>query len=123
MKYLCLAYYEPKKMSAMAAADVAAMVSQCPGHDRVLRESGRLFASASLGEPAQTRSIRPGGHAPLITDGPFVETKEQVGGFFIIEADNLDDALRVASLHPAAHLGSEAGWGIEVRPIGMFLQP
>ena len=58
----------------------------------------------------------------MVTDGPFAETKEQVGGFFIIEAQDLEDAVRVASKHPAALLGEQAGWGIEVRPIEMFEQ-
>ena len=68
-------------------------------------------------------SIRPRkGHAS-ITDGPYLETKEQVGAFFIVEAADLDEALAVASLHPAATLGEEIGWGIEVRPIDGFMQP
>jgi hypothetical protein len=66
--------------------------------------------------------IRPRNGKPMVTDGPFMETKEHVGGFFIIDAENLDEAVRIASLHPAAHLGEHAGWGIEVRPIGMLQQ-
>ena len=57
-----------------------------------------------------------------MTDGPFAETKEQIGAFFIIEARDLDEATRVASQHPAAHLGEEVGWGVEVRPIDYFVQ-
>ena len=53
----------------------------------------------------------------MVSDGPFVETKERVGGLFLIEARDLNDAIRVASLHPAAHLGEQLGWGIEIRPI------
>ena len=53
----------------------------------------------------------------MITDGPFIETKEQVGGFFIIEARDLDEAIRVASNHPAANIGEQVGWAVEVRPI------
>jgi hypothetical protein len=56
----------------------------------------------------------------MVTDGPFVETKEQVGGFFIIEARDLNEAIRVASKHPAANIGEQAGWAIEVRPIEMY---
>jgi hypothetical protein len=57
---------------------------------------------------------------PPVTDGPFAETKEQIGSFFIIEAQDLDEAVRVASNHPAAHLGEQVGWGLEVRSIDMF---
>ena len=56
----------------------------------------------------------------MVTDGPFVETKEQVGGFFIIEARDLDEAIRVASNHPAANIGGEIGWAVEVRPIEAY---
>ena len=57
-----------------------------------------------------------------MTDGPYAEAKEMVGGFFIIEAADKDEALRVASLHPAATLGEDVGWGIEVHTIGFFAQ-
>ena len=59
----------------------------------------------------------------LVTDGPFAETKELIGGFFVIEARDLNEAIRVASKHPAAHLGERVGWGIEVRPIESYEQP
>lgn len=52
-----------------------------------------------------------------MTDGPFLETKEQLGSFFVIEADSMEEAVEVASLHPAAIFGEEYGFGIEVRPI------
>ena len=58
----------------------------------------------------------------MVTDGPFAETKEQIGAFFIIEARDLDEAAEVASLHPAARLGENVGWAIEVRPIDHFEQ-
>ncbi|MEO8084524.1 MAG: YciI family protein [Ardenticatenales bacterium] len=118
MKYLCLAYYDPEKMGAMPAADVKAMVSQCPAKDAQLKATGKLLVSASLDGAAI--SMRPRGGKPQVTDGPFAEAKEMVGGFFIIEAADREEALRVASLHPAAELGEQAGWGIEVHPIGFF---
>jgi len=61
--------------------------------------------------------IRPRDGKPVVTDGPYVETKEQVGGLVIIEAADLNEAVRIASLHPAAHLGEKLGWGVEIRPI------
>ncbi len=120
MKYLCLAYYDPQKFAAMPPAAIKALVSQCPAHDAALRASGRLVMQASLGEPETARTILPQGGKPSFTDGPYAETKEQVGGFFIIDAENMDEALRIASLHPAALIGEEAGWCVEVRPIGHF---
>jgi hypothetical protein len=122
MKYLCLAYYHEEQMGALSKTELQAVVSQCPAHDERLRSSGHLFVQASLGEARPSTVIRPRNGKPMVTDGPFMETKEHVGGFFIIEAGNLDEAVRIASLHPAAHLGEHAGWGIEVRPIGRLQQ-
>lgn len=117
MKYLCLAWYDEKKFEALPPEEMAALVSQCPPHDKRLRESGRLLAQASLGAASGTRCIRPVGEKRSVTDGPFAETKEQIGGFFIIDAKDIDDAVQIASLHPAAQIGGQAGWGVEVRPI------
>lgn len=122
MKYLCLAYYDPARFAALTPEAVQALVSQCPAHDAALSASGRLVTQASLGEPGATRCIRPQQGKPSFTDGPYAETKEQVGGFFIIEARDIDDALRIAALHPAANLGEQVGWGVEVRPIEHFQQ-
>ena len=123
MKYLCLAYYDEKKFGTLSKAEVEALVSQCPPHDASLRSSGHLVTQASLGPTRSSTTIRPRNGKPSVTDGPFAETKEQVGGFFIIEARDLNEAIRVASKHPAALLGEQVGWGIEVRPIEMFDQP
>jgi hypothetical protein len=120
VKYLCLAYYDEQAFDALSPAARDAITSRCPAHDASLRASGQLLISASLGAPRAGAVIRPRAGAPTFTDGPFVETKEQVGGFFIVEARDLNDAIRVAAKHPAAHLGESVGWGIEVRPIDFF---
>lgn len=117
MKYLCLAYYDEKKFDALPKAEFDAIVSRCPAYDQALRNSGHLIIQASLGSPNASATVRPRNGNPVVTDGPFTETKEVVGGFFIIEALDLNEAIRVASKHPAAHLGEQTGWGIEVRPI------
>jgi hypothetical protein len=122
MKYLCLAYYDAEKSAALSKPEFDAIVSRCPQHDAELRASGRLVLSGSLGEPESWMAVRPRGGRPAVTDGPYAETKELVGGFFIIEAQDLNDAVRVASKHPAAHLGEQIGWGIQVLPIDMFEQ-
>ncbi len=122
MKYLCLAYYDERAFEAMSKPEMEALVSQCPPHDATLRASGHLIVQASLGASRETMCLRPRNGTVSITDGPFAETKELVGGFFIIEAKDLNEAIRVASMHPAAHLGEQVGWGIEVRPIEFFQQ-
>jgi hypothetical protein len=123
MKYLCLAYYDEKKFDALPKAELDALVGQCPRYDAELRKSGHLIVQASLGPARATMTVRPRNGRVSITDGPFAETKEQVGGFFIVEAKDLNETIRVASMHPAAHLGEQVGWGVEVRPIEGFEQP
>jgi hypothetical protein len=122
MKYLCLAYYDVQKFEALPKPEFEAIAKQCPAHDEELRKSGHLLFQASLGAPHASTTIRPRNGKPSITDGPFTETKEQVGGFFMIEARDLNEALLTASKHPAAHLGEEVGWAVEVRPIEFFQQ-
>ena len=112
MKYLCLAYYDEKKFETLSKAEVEALVSQCPPHDASLRSSGHLVTQASLGPTRSSTTIRPRNGKPSVTDGPFAETKEQVGGFFIIEARDLNEAIAIAARIPGARLGA-----IEVRPI------
>lgn len=121
-KYLCLAVYNPELMGAMTPADLQALVSQCPAYDARLKATGKLRVSASLEGADAVINIRPRGGRPQVKDGPFAETKELVGGFFIIEASDRDEAVRLASMHPAATLGQQAGWGIEMHPIGFFEQ-
>ena len=122
MKYLCLAYYDEKKFDALPKSEVDALVSQCKSHDEELHKSGRLILVGSLAATKESTSIRPRGGETSVTDGPYAETKEQLGAFFIIDASDLNEAIRVASKHPAAHLGEHVGWGIEVRPIEFFEQ-
>ncbi len=122
MKFLCLAYYDPGKFATLSPEALQALVSQCPAHDATLRASGALRLQASLGDPAATRTLKPGSGKPSITDGPFVETKEQVGGFFIIDAADMNEALRIAAKHPAALIGGNVGWAVEVRPVEYFEQ-
>ncbi len=123
MKFLCLAYYEEKKFDALPKPELDAMVRECKAHDEALHQGGHLMLVASLAAPRTTVSVRPRNGKPTVTDGPFAETKEQIGAFFIIDARDLEEATEVASRHPAAHLGEHVGWGIEVRPIDYFMQP
>lgn len=121
MKYLGLAYYNPEKFAAMAPDDVQALVSQCPPMDEKMRATGKVLVSASLSEPKDWVTLRPRGGKPQISDGPYTESKEMVGGLFIIEAASRDEAVRLAAMHPAASLGEAGGWGIELIPMDSFL--
>ena len=115
MKYLLMAYGDRKKMEALSKAEFEALVAKCRVHDEEFRKTGQVLSVESL--EWETATLRPRNGKALITDGPFAETKEQVGSILIIEAKDLSDAVRVASLHPAAHLGEHLGWWIEVRLI------
>jgi|GEM_PF-451391 len=119
MKYLGLGYYDPKAFEALSEAEQKALGAQCAPLDEEFRETGKVVAEASLG-PGAGVVLRPGSGETSVTDGPFAETKEIVGSFFIIEADTLEEAVEIASLHPAARTGRELAWGIELRPIGLL---
>ena len=93
----------------MAPADVQALVSQCPDRDAELKKTSRMVVSASPEGSQAAFTLRPRGGETQVTDGPYAEAKETVGGFFIIEAADKDEVVRVASLHPAATLRVSLG--------------
>jgi len=121
MKYLGLAYYNPEKFAAMAPAEVQALVSQCPPLDEKMRATGKVLVAASLTEPKDWMTLRPRRGKTQISDGPYTESKEMVGGLFIIEADSREEALKLAAMHPAALLGEAGGWAVELIPMDFFL--
>lgn len=123
MKYLGLAYFTPETFAALAPDDVKALVSQCPALDEKMRATGKVLVSASLGDLEQWRTLLPRGGTTRITDGPYTESREVVGGLFIIEADSQEEALRIASMHPAATIGEEGGWAVELIPLEFYLAP
>ncbi|MGE0349583.1 YciI family protein [Hydrogenophaga sp.] len=120
MKYLGLAYYNPEKFAAMAPDDVQALVSQCPAMDDRMRATGKVLVAASLAETRDWVALRPRGGKPQISDGPYTEAKEVVGGLFIIEANDREEAIRLAAMHPAASIGEAGGWGVELIPMESF---
>ena len=115
MRFLLLAYGDESKSSVLTEREMRALGEKCSAYDEELNNTGRLVASGSLGWGAKRLRLERG--KLRVTDGPFIETKELVGGFVIIEADDFDEAIRIASLHPAARMGEELGWGIELRPM------
>lgn len=112
MKYLCLVHIDENVMAAMSPGDDAALTTEALDYDDELRRSGHYIMSNAL-QPVRTATIvRVRNHKLSTTDGPFVETKEQLGGFILIEARDLNDAIQVAARCPMARVGS-----IEVRPV------
>ena len=122
MKYLCLGYYDEEKFNALPNEELEAIVKKCRAHAAALLATGKVMLIGSLSMPQYWKSIRPDGGTSKVTDGPFTEAKEIVGAFFIVDARNLDEAVGIASKHPAAHLGANIGWGIDVRACEFFEQ-
>jgi hypothetical protein len=117
MKFLCLGYLDIDNFDSAPEAEKSEILKACFAQCVPFRATGKVVEEEGLQSPTQAKSIRPRNGFPRVTDGPFIETKEQLGSFFIIEAEDIDEAVKVASLHPAALMGEKYGFGIEVRPI------
>lgn len=116
MKYLLMAYGDEKKCKALTPEEMQALGKKCGLKDEELKRTGKMFMSGSLEWDAV--SIRPRNGKPVVTDGPYIEGREVVGGWVMIEARDMNEAIQIAQLHPAATLGEELGWGIELRAFG-----
>ncbi|HET9702147.1 MAG TPA: YciI family protein [Burkholderiales bacterium] len=105
MKYLCLVYLDEKRLDELPDED-------CVAYDTAIRDSGHCIASEALQPVATATTLRVRNGRLAVTDGPFAETREQLAGFYMIEARDLNEAIQVASGIPPARVGS-----IELRPI------
>jgi len=112
MQYLCLVYGEEKALDALSKSEMEVLVDQSLAYDDVLRKSGQYLVSAALQHVETAKTVRVRNREMAITDGPFAETKEQLLGFILIDATDLNDAVQVAAKIPVASTGS-----IEVRPV------
>jgi hypothetical protein len=117
MQYLCLVYGEQKALDALSQREMARLVDESLAYDDVLRTSGHYLVSAALQRVETAKTVRVRDRKRIITDGPFAETKEQLLGFILIEASDLNDAVQAATKFPMASSGS-----IEVRPV-LDLEP
>lgn len=118
MKYLCLAYYDPKQYAKLTPAELAAFEAECRRHGDAFRSAGKILVQASLSDPESTAVVRRGAS---VEAGPYQDTEELPGGFFIIEARDLNDAVRIASKHPGAIVAAKHLKGvIEVRACGFY---
>ena len=112
MKYLCLIYIEEKKLDALSRSEWDALGGEALAYDEELRKKGHFIVAQALQSVQTATIVRVKNGKLSTTDGPFAETKEQLGGFYLINARDLNEAIQVASKNPGARLGS-----IEVRPI------
>ncbi|MGD8176319.1 YciI family protein [Marinimicrobium sp. ARAG 43.8] len=109
MKYLCLVYSDENDLHSLPDSPED---KECHAYATHLAESGQMIAGEALEPVATATTVRVRGGQVSITDGPFAETKEQLAGFYMIEAKDLNEAVRIAAGIPPARVGS-----IEVRPV------
>jgi hypothetical protein len=117
MRYLCLIYSDEQQWESMSQADMQAMMGEYYAFTEAIKKSGHYVAGEALKPTTTATSVRVRNGKLSTTDGPFAETKEQLGGYYLIEARDLNDAIQVASKIPSSRVGT-----IEIRPIEDFSQ-
>ena len=115
MQYLLLIYDNEAKMKTATERDRNAMMAAYRDFTAGIMKSGNMKAGDALQPTSTATTVRVRDGKTLTTDGPFAETKEQLGGYYLIEAGNLDEAIKIAARIPSAAFGS-----IEVRPIMVY---
>ena len=115
MRYLCLIYDDESKWGTMPKADADAMMGEYFGFTDSIKKSGHHLGGEALKPVSTATTVRVRNGKLSTTDGPFAETKEQLGGFYLIEAKDLNDAIQIAGRIPSARTGS-----VEVRPVEVF---
>lgn len=111
MKYICLGYIEPNKLESLSDSERNAMVDECFTYDDVLRKNGHFAGGEALQNAASAVTLRWKDGKVAVTDGPYAETKEQLGGILILEARDLNHAIQLMSKHPGVKAGP-----FEIRP-------
>ena len=112
MKYVCLGYMEEKKWELMSESERNTMLDECFTYDDALRKSGHFAGGEALQSPRNAATLRWQGGKVSITDGPYAETKEQLGGILVLEAADLNHAIQIMSKHPGVKAGP-----FEIRPV------
>ena len=112
MKFMLLIYNDPALLQALPKPEFDSRMRHCLKHADELKEDGKLLDSQILGPPSAAKSVRIRGGRQTTRDGPFAETKEVIAGFNVVEADSIDEAVRMAAEFPWARTGC-----VEVRPM------
>lgn len=120
MKYLCLGYLDKKKMDALPKEEIDAILLECQPHLEELSNSGHMMIDAGLAQ--EVKSLQRVGGKIKVNEGNLTQQDKIMGSAFILEARNMEEAIRVASLHPTVQvsLGELLGWEIEIRAIDSF---
>ncbi|WP_033442027.1 YciI family protein [Saccharothrix sp. NRRL B-16314] len=115
MKYLMLIYGNDEVWNSVDVDEFAKLVGEVDAFNAALRESGELVDSQGL--VARPRSVRVVGEAPVVTDGPYLEAKEYVGSYFVVDVDSEERAAEIAQSYPALRYSRGLGGGLEVWPL------
>lgn len=111
MKFVCLGYIEPGKLESTSGGELNAMLDECFAYDDVLRKNGQFTFGEALQDANTAKTLRWGKGRVVVTDGPYAETREQIGGILILEARDFDHAIELMSKHPGVKAGP-----FEIRP-------
>lgn len=112
MKFVCMGYYDEQQWNRIPEDEQNRFMDNCLEYDAELKRTGHMVGGEALDTFDKTRTVAIRDGKISATDGPFVETKEQIGGFFILEARDMDEAVRLVSLHPGVKAGP-----FEIRPV------
>jgi hypothetical protein len=112
MKYLCMVIVDENRLNTMSATDLQALDDESLEYDHFLKKGGHFLAAQALESVHAATTVRLRNGKVSVTDGPFAETHEQIGGFILIEARDLNEAIQLAAHIPGGRLG-----GVEVRPV------
>ena len=111
MKFVCLGYYDDRDWDTISESEQNALMEECFAYDDVLRKNGHFIGGEALQLARSARTLRFQNGKVAITDGPYAETKEQLGGILVLEAKDLDHAVQLMSKHPGVRVGP-----FEIRP-------
>ena len=112
MKYICLGYIEDKYFGALSPTEQRNFMDACFAYDEELQRTGHMTGGEALQDVRTATTVRVRNGKPVVTDGPFAETKEQLGGIMFLEAKDLNEAIQLMSKHPSLGMGGT----FEIRP-------
>jgi hypothetical protein len=112
VKFLCLSYWDEKKFDRLPESERETFIEECVAYDNVLRRDGHFVRLEALQSAGSAKTLRRRGGKVSITDGPYAETKEQVGGILLLDADDLNHAVELMSKHPGIRVAA-----FEIRPL------
>ncbi|HEY6367054.1 MAG TPA: YciI family protein [Candidatus Binatia bacterium] len=112
MKFLCLSYWDEKKFDLMSESERETFVKECFAYDNVLRKDGHFLRLEALQSARSAKTLRHYSGKVSMTDGPYAETKEQLGGILLLDADDLNHAAELMSKHPGIRVAA-----FEIRPL------